>query len=187
MNYLNKVTDKKNIYSDFLYLYAKDTAFINNSYSIIERFHDPNSILLKRREIAFDRMELSRKVISLKAANNKHLCAHSDLNDAIIANIDWVGTWETFQLVTFDNKECAILSYNGNLLCADLRQQNELFANRSRLGSWETFTLIKFENNFVAFKAANGKYLSVDEGSSRIYANSDKVSKMETFEMIEEK
>jgi hypothetical protein len=189
VNNLEKATiNKINLFSDFMYLYAKDTVYINNSYSIIERFPDSKSILLRRNEINFGRIVLSSKTISLKASNNKNLCAHSDMGNSIIANIDYVGSWETFLLVMFNNNECAILSYQNNFLCANLDKQNEIIANRNALGAWETFTIYKLKNNLVAFKAANGKYLSVDGGGGGgIYANSNELSKMATFEVTGEK
>ena len=129
--------------------------------------------------------DMKRKAYyTLKAFNNKYVCADAYQKNIIIANRDVASTWETFLFLQLEDNKCAIYSYENKFLSAELSQQNEITATRGHLADWEKFELIKLDSIHVAVKAANGKYLSVDEKSLQLFANSDSIGKQEKFEMI---
>jgi hypothetical protein len=127
--------------------------------------------------------EIGRKTIQLKAANGKYVCADGGLNNTVIANRDSARGWETFTLTLFEKNECVLLTYNNMFFCVEMDRQNEITATRNNAANWATFTIVELESDFVAFKAANGKYLSVDEKSSRLFANGETIGKDEKFEL----
>lgn len=134
----------------------------------------------------FNRTEISRKTIQLKAANGKYVC--SDLtspNKILVANRDTAQGWETFTLLMFEKNECAILAVNDQFLCAELNLQAEITASRKNIGYWETFALVELDSSHIALKAVNGKYVSVDEKTFQLHANGESVGEREKFEMID--
>jgi hypothetical protein len=131
-----------------------------------------------------DKKEESKKTIQLKAFNNKYVCADGAANHILIANRDNASTWETFSLIIFENKECAIQAYDGHFLSAESNQQNEITATSETVKSLETFTLISIDSDRVAFKASNGKYLSLDEKSQQIFAKANSIGSQEKFKLM---
>jgi hypothetical protein len=129
--------------------------------------------------------ETGRKTIQLKAANGKYVCADQGIKDSpIVANRDSAQGWETFTLILFENNECAMMASNNKFFGAELDLRNEINATKDHLFKWETFSLTEIDKTHLAFKAANGKYLSLDEGSSKLYASGESIGKNERFEMI---
>ncbi|TAL62535.1 MAG: hypothetical protein EPN85_02530 [Bacteroidetes bacterium] len=133
---------------------------------------------------AYNRTEVSRKTIQLKAANGKYVCADEAANNIVIANRDTALGWETFTLLLFEKNECAVRAANGQFFCAELNLQSQVTASRNNIGNWETFSLEQLDSNYAAFKAANGKYLSVDERSSQLFALGETIGDREKFEII---
>ncbi len=134
--------------------------------------------------IATDKKEVGRKNIQLKTVNGRFLCADEAAKDIIIANRDSAQGWETFTLVIFENKECAIVSHRNKFFTVEKDQHNELSATQDNISKLGTFLIEELDNNQVALKAANGKYLTVDEKSMKIFAKSDRVGEQEKFEMV---
>ena len=132
----------------------------------------------------FGKREINRKLIHLKATNDKYVCADKTLNNFVVANRDNAWLWETFTLIQFENNECAILAYDNHFLCAEIDKQNEITATRANVSTWETFTIIELGDNYVAFKAVNGKYLSLDEKSLQLFAIRDTIGRMEKFKLL---
>jgi hypothetical protein len=128
-----------------------------------------------------------KKIIQLKAANNKYLRA-GDQNERIItASVDNPLGWETFSLIELGNNQVAIYSYKFKFLSADLGSTTEVTDGASALAEWELFTMIKLEKKFVAFKAYNGKYLSLDNKTLQIFANGNSIGANEKFMLKTEK
>jgi hypothetical protein len=118
------------------------------------------------------------------APNNKYLCDDNNSNHLILANRDLPSTWEIFNLICFENNECAIRSYTSKFLCPELNNQKEITATRITIGEWETFTIEYLDKDFVAFKASNEKYLSLDEKSLQVVASANTIGTNEKFKMI---
>jgi hypothetical protein len=149
---------------------------------------DPNEIKNKnlKQKNYNGRIEKSKKIIHLIAANNKYVCADKTLNHFIVANSNNPWQWETFTLVQFENNECAILSYADSFFCAVINNQNLVIANKADVSTWESFTMIELGNDFVAFRAVNSKYLSIDEKSMQLFAKGDSIGRLEKFKLIVE-
>ena len=198
MNYLERSTrDIINTNADFIYTVATDTININNFsnfFFVVCKFEDTKSILFKKKNNSkenciqrigdFEKKEVNRVTVHLKAANNKYLCANKSLNNFVVANRDKASLWETFTLIQFENNGCAIFAYDNHFLCAEINKQKEITATRANVSTWETFTIIELGDNFVSFKAVNNKYLSFDEKTFQIFAKGDSIGKQEKFELI---
>lgn len=138
----------------------------------------------KERDSFNGKKVVKKQQVQLKAINNKFLCADESLKDVVFANKDNASTWETFTLITFENNECAILSFKNKFLSTELQEQNQITATRDALGSWETFKIFDLGNGTVAFTAVNGKYLSIDEKTQQILAFSDSIKEPEKFVLV---
>lgn len=128
--------------------------------------------------------EKSKKNIQLIAFNNKYVCADGSLNHTVIANREVASTWETFSLILFENKECALQAYDGHFFSVEPEKQNEITATKEIVNAMETFKMIELDNGFVAFKAANGKYLSLDEKTMEIKASGETIGNKEKFHLF---
>jgi|SRR6218665_3530456 len=127
---------------------------------------------------------LSYDVIRLKTSEGKFVCADGQQNNRLYGNRDQAGSWETFELITFEDNECAIRAYNGLFLSAELNSHCELTASRTEIGGWEIFRYIKTNDSVVIFKGANEKYLTFDPATSLIMATADMAGEKEKFRMI---
>ncbi len=147
-------------------------------------FTPPSVAAGKVQNTYTNKNEESRKLIHLKAWNNKYVCADQLLKDMVVANRNDAYDWETFILILFGNGECAICSSDNYFFCCELNHENRITASRNSVGSWETFRMTELGNGLVAFKATNDKYLSVDEKSSQLFAKSESIGAHEKFMLI---
>jgi hypothetical protein len=127
-----------------------------------------------------------RKMIHLKAANNKFICDDASKNHLLIADRDSAWAWETFTLVNFRDDRCAMYSFENKFVSTEIGHKTELTATRDAIAGWETFSMIQLENNLVAFRAVNGKYLTLDEKTQQLFATSDSISRLEKFRLVTE-
>lgn len=127
---------------------------------------------------------ISKKTVFLKASNNKYVCADESLGDLVYANKDIPSLWETFTLVTFNNNECALISFKDKFLTTDIQQGDKIIADRAVLGGWEVFTFEERADKAIVLKGVNGKYLSVDPNTLQLSAKSESPGTMETFTLI---
>lgn len=134
--------------------------------------------------IAAGKTELSRRTIQLKAFNGKYVCADESAGNIVIANRDTALGWETFTLVIFENRECALLSSNNKYFSVLLEKQNAIAAVQVNAGKQEVFLMEEPDKGRITFKAPNGKYLGVDEVSLQLHAGSTSIGKQEKFELI---
>ncbi len=125
--------------------------------------------------------EKSRTHISLRASNNKYICAEES---TIIVNRDKPAGWETFLLIRFENNQATFKAHTGKFFCCELYKNGEINASKERSADWETFEITELDSNYVAFKAVNGKFLSLDKKSEQIFATADFVGKNEKFKLI---
>jgi hypothetical protein len=145
---------------------------------------EPKPVKRELIKLLNNEIETDRKLILLKAFNNKFVCADKVSDYHLFANRDNGWDWETFTLIMFGKNDCAIRSFDNHYLSVELQQQNEITATRTKPDYWETFFLVNLDNNLVAFKAVNGKYLSVDENTFQLFARSDAVGKKEKFQLM---
>jgi len=130
--------------------------------------------------------DIQRTAISLQAANGKFLCADEGMDLNVLANKEKASSWETFTLILFDNRECAIRCHKNLYFSTELNHEGEITATRQVVGAWETFTLVELQDGLVAFKAFNGKYLSLDDASGRIIANATAIGEKEKFRLVKQ-
>ena len=129
--------------------------------------------------------ESKGRMIYLKAANGKYVCADEGRNNIVIADRTEAAGWETFSLLNLSDSTCAIRSQANRYFSAELGMNNEVTASRNGVAGWEMFTMIQLDGEHVAFKAANGKYLSVNEKTLQIFAKGNAIGRQEKFELIE--
>ena len=83
--------------------------------------------------------------VKVKAAltamtNRKFVCAESAGAQALIANRDRIGVWETFEVCVVGSNRIALRSLaNNKYVCAENAGAQPLIANRDQVGIWETF------------------------------------------------
>lgn len=163
----------------FLLLFEREKEQVpelDNDYTVVKHFED-GIYLFKRNERVDDNV-VFRTELCLKAANNKYLSCEGQ---RIAAKQDKPSLWESFSLMLFDTKKCALKSYEGFYLCADESRHEELVADRKKMSKWEQFRIVYLGNNVVAFKADNNKYLSLDEKTLQVFAKSDSIGSNEKF------
>jgi hypothetical protein len=124
-----------------------------------------------------------KKIISIKAANNKYVCAGGNEDETLIVNKEVVSDGETFSLLSLGDDKIAIYAHKNRFLSTELKNKAKIASTGTNIMDWETFTLIKLENDFVAFKAYNGKYLSFDSKTLKIFAIANKIGENEKFKM----
>lgn len=143
---------------------------------LLEHEKTRNSYLLKHVKRA-----APSSFISIKAANNKYVCADWEYETNLVASKNDVGLWETFIFYGLGNNRCHLRSFEYFFLSAELHDACQLTANRSQAQNWETFTIIQLDSSFVAFKADNGKYWTLNTSDLRIYAKADTIGPQERF------
>lgn len=168
--------------TDFYSDHVSDVGILNRIWAFIRRNpkwnkNTPNDTIRN----AAKQIYRNKKIIQLKAANNKYVGAGDQNESRIISSIDNPLGWETFSLLEIENNQVAIYSYKHKFLSADLDGTTEISDRSAMLAEWETFTLIKLEKDFVAFKAYNGKYLSFDNKTLKIFANANAIGTNEKF------
>ncbi len=124
-----------------------------------------------------------RKIVHLKASNNKYLYVDGNNKEIAFANSDNGWDWETFSILSLGNNKVAIYSHKGKFLSVELESKSEITATKNKVGDLETFTLIKLKNDYMALKATNGKYLSLDENTKQIFAKGDSIGVNEKFKL----
>ncbi|HEX7414489.1 MAG TPA: hypothetical protein VF411_10645 [Bacteroidia bacterium] len=125
----------------------------------------------------------NKKNFTLKAANDKYICAGGAEDKILFANRDAGSDWETFSALFLENDKVAIYSYKNKFLSSELSNKAEIVSNKIGIDTWEMFTIIRLDNDFVAFKASNGKYFSLDEKSLQIFATGSYIGKNEKFKL----
>jgi hypothetical protein len=128
--------------------------------------------------------EIERKRVHLMASNSKFICADRKLENTIVANRDSAYEWETFDLIFFENNECAIRSSDNYFWCCELDNGGRIMASRKAVAQWETFTIVYLENDFIALKAVNGKYISVNKETFNLVADAMDVAEKFKLEEI---
>ena len=78
--------------------------------------------------------------VALQASNGQYVCAEGGGGQAVVANRNAIGPWETFTLKDLGNNKIALQASNGNFVCAEGGGGQAVVANRNAIGSWETFT-----------------------------------------------
>ena len=120
--------------------------------------------------------------IALKANNEQYLVAEGGGGEAIYANRNSPGDWETFLMVDLGGGRIALMAFNGQYLVAEGGGGGLIYANRNSIGDWETFTRVNLGGNRVALRANNGQYLVAEGGGGQlIYADRNGTGDWETF------
>ena len=132
-----------------------------------------------------NKKEEGRRIVSLRAANNKFICDGDTVSRVLLADRDTAGDWETFTLILFKDNHCAIRSHTGFFVSAEIWDETEVVADRKTIGSWETFTIEKLADDYMAFKTANNKYLSLDRKFPKLYAKGKNIGINERFKVID--
>ncbi len=127
------------------------------------------------------------RMVALRACNGRYVCAEGGGSRELIANRDWIRSWETFRLVDYGGRRVGLQVANGNYVCAEGGGGHDLVANRPWLRKWEEFRLIRRGDNKVALRASNGQYVCAeDAGDKPLAANRGWIRRWETFELVEQ-
>ena len=130
--------------------------------------------------------------IALRAFNGAFVCAdlsdRGEMTNALIANRNQVGPWETFVLVDLGKGQVALRAANGKYVCADQERGDVLFADRDERGEWETFELLSLADDVKVLRASNGKYVCADlaapgENAGLMVANRTEAKEWESFKI----
>jgi hypothetical protein len=73
----------------------------------------------------------------------KFVCAENAGAEALVANRDALGAWETFTMIDNPDGTVSFKAVNGRYVCAELAGADPLIANRDAIGPWESFGVIK--------------------------------------------
>ncbi|MEI6104271.1 MAG: hypothetical protein WCP70_10030 [Methanothrix sp.] len=128
--------------------------------------------------------------VALRTSNGQYVCSENGGGSKLQANRDWIGAWETLELVDLGNNDVALRAYNGQYVCAEGSGGREVVANRNAPNAWETFKLNDLGTNAfvksIALKANNGQWICAEGGGGReLVANRNAVNAWETFKLIE--
>ncbi len=124
--------------------------------------------------------------IALRVHNGQYMCAERGGGYEVIANRNWIESWETFVLIDLGNSKVALQSANGMYVCAEHGGGHEVVANRNWIEGWETFSFIDLGNGRVALQAANGSYVCAEHGGGHeIVANRPAINGWETFTLVQ--
>jgi carbamate kinase len=124
--------------------------------------------------------------IALQAHNGQYFCAEEGGGREMIADRDWIRSWETFELIDLGNNKVALRANNGQYVCAEGGGGREVVANRDQIRSWETFEFIDLGNNRLALRAHNGQYVCAEGGGGReVMANRDQIRSWETLGLVD--
>jgi hypothetical protein len=127
----------------------------------------------------------SKRLIYLKSATGKYLCADESMNNLLVVNRDKVGAWELFELKLLNPNQCCLITNNKKYFSSELYEGGKISAVRTELGEWEKFTLIKQGSSQIALKDINGKFVCLQESTKQLIANSDSITKNCLFEVPE--
>jgi Fascin domain len=171
---------------DLSIVIAADAPPVTYSGSIIFKDKPNFRSLGGQYQLTYEWHVWSVSSVALKAANGQYMCAENSGGQAVVANRDRIGPWETFELINLAGNKVALKVANGQYVCAENSGGQEVVANRDRIGPWETFELINLAGNKVALKAANGQYVCAENsGGQEVVANRDRIGPWETFELID--
>lgn len=110
-------------------------------------------------------------IISLESvlpADNQYyhpvVSADFSIGGYLIANRDWMSTWEKFRVVEqFDGSYALQSLQNGCYVSADLGNGGRLIANRTSVNTWEKFDLYPAgEGSYAIWSYAANCYVSAD-------------------------
>ncbi|MBB6214506.1 hypothetical protein HNQ80_000586 [Anaerosolibacter carboniphilus] len=121
--------------------------------------------------------------IALLAANGKYLCAEDGGGNAVVANRDQIGSWETFEIIKVDRNTVVLKTSNGKYLYLQDEEDGNINAKATKISDRAKFVFSDLGNDRVALKASNGKYVTVED-EDEIAANSKEVNKWSTFKII---
>ncbi|MDF2437833.1 MAG: hypothetical protein K0Q95_2209 [Bacteroidota bacterium] len=106
----------------------------------------------------------SSDIVSIRAlSSNKYLSAARDDNKKIEGTRDQTRSWESFNLISIDDKKVAFRCDDGNYFSVRLDLNSILTHQGTQVKEWEQFELIRQSNEVVIIKACNNKFL-VREG-----------------------
>ncbi|VVB72815.1 FRG1-like domain protein [uncultured archaeon] len=124
--------------------------------------------------------------IALRTNNGQYVCADGGGGHELVADRNWIGSWETFKLIDLGNSNVVLRASNGQFVCAESGGGGVIVADRNHFDAWETFKLVDFGNGNIALRANNGQYVCArNGGGGLVIAKSDAVGKWETFELID--
>ncbi|MHB8872263.1 MAG: fascin domain-containing protein [Myxococcaceae bacterium] len=129
------------------------------------------------------------KTVHLRSWGGSYVVAEGGGGDAVNANRDGAGPWETFSLITIsgtplaDGSTVQLRTHSGaHYLMAEQGGGSGLHARSTNDGAWETFTLVKVDGDRVALKTLTGHYLVAEGGGGGVVnANRTAIGPWETF------
>ena len=121
--------------------------------------------------------------VSLKAFNQKYLCADEKMQHMLIANRDYVGAWETLALLKSDRNMTSIRTNAARFVAFNSPLNIALSATEIEQSTKTKVRVITLEGDTIAFRTASGKYLSVDVKTLFLNANATSVGPKEKFKM----
>lgn len=122
-------------------------------------------------------------VVIKALVNGKFVSAENAGKDALVANRDAAGPWETFELIERPDGLVAFRAkVNGLFVTADNAGRSPLIANRPSIGTWECFTLIhRWDGSLALRAAANGQIVSSEAGTRPMTASRSSIGPWERF------
>jgi hypothetical protein len=137
-NWIKKISESNQIAVYDAYVYAKEHTVSYDTPNEADKPQDcSKKITLNNKE----------KSIGIIACNGKYVCAEDGGGKPLIANRDWVRSWETFEWIDLGNNQFALKACNGKYVCAENGGNDPLIANRDWTRSWETFTYNLLNSN----------------------------------------
>jgi len=120
---------------------------------------------------------IKMKSVALKASNGKYVSARGGGAGGLFADSVKLGSWETFELIDYGNREVALKAINGLFVYGN----GQLVANSFIISSNEVFKRTNLENDSVAFRGDNKLNVTVE--GNRLISNSTTIGSNETFEL----
>lgn len=105
--------------------------------------------------------------IYIKAANNKYL-SEDQKAGRLIANREFPGDWEKFNLIQFRDSTYCFKTFIGMFLSARLNDKHQIDANSKKVQEWEHFTIKWLSSNEVNILSCDNKFVTVQPDGSLI-------------------
>jgi hypothetical protein len=121
--------------------------------------------------------------VGIKAFNGKYICADKE-KDAVIANRNYIGEWETFLLIQRPKNLYSMKSFQNKFLGINPKSK-EIVARKERPGQSELFRKIDLDDKRFVLKTYNGDYVTVASDSSiSLMTGAKNITSQSVFELV---
>ena len=123
--------------------------------------------------------------VALQAFNGQFVTALLHQRNELIAGVENVAEWETFEIYWLGENKVALRAFNNLFVMAHLEQGGELFASRPDIQGWETFTIHYLADKKIALQAFNDLYVSAKlHDQCQLAADCSEVAGWEIFRLV---